>query len=154
MTDPEIQRRIDIAAAPNIREIHVDLRKGRKDILVPHVHEPEVVAEVVERTVEKIKRLAPRTPVCPACGAKFAHSEAEMRCQRCFIPDEIVDLGPKMIARWKKQQLKDKGASKREIKKGRQPKGRNKHGRKGVGNAKGNLHGRSRQKHGRELGSV
>jgi ribosomal protein S27AE len=42
-----------------------------------------------------------KTPKCPACGAKFAHNEETLQCKNCGLPDEIISLGPRMIARWK-----------------------------------------------------
>lgn len=66
-------------------------------------------------------------PVCPNCGAKFAHSRAESRCQRCLIPDEIIVSGPRMIARWRKMKYGGKTHTTHH-----QSRKRNKHGRKGV----------------------
>ena len=72
------------------------------------------------------------TPVCPACGAKFQHDPTALRCKVCGIPDEIVMMGPRMIARWKKDQFKQVGLSKRARKlrvKSRTTRRRRKHGR-------------------------
>lgn len=56
-------------------------------------------------------------PICPACGAKFSHSRVQQWCVRCKLPDEIAAMGPRMIARWKKQQAKQPGVTKAEAKK-------------------------------------
>lgn len=111
-----------------MREIHINLGDGEeppKTLLVPH--EPEefeliAVDEVQSMPDEK------RPTACPACGAKFSHSLAESRCQRCFLPDEIRVMGPQMITRWKRQ----RGAPKHEPKKAIKTKKTNRHGRRGV----------------------
>lgn len=134
MTDPEVQKRLDAAAA-RIREIHVDLREGRKEILVPlpeYNEDVEVVAPPPDFDKIVIKPELSKTPTCQGCGGKFTHSAVMAMCTRCGLPDEVRNLGPRMIARWKKQQAKEKGASKRQIKQATKPRSRNKHGRKGV----------------------
>jgi len=45
-----------------------------------------------------------RPKVCPSCGAKFAHSQAEGRCQKCKLPDEVIAMGQQAIVRWKRLQ--------------------------------------------------
>lgn len=75
------------------------------------------------------------TPVCPACKVKFAHDGAKSLCKNCGIPDEVISMGPDMIARWQKLNLRKEGRSKRETKEafyGKRTRRRNKHGRKGV----------------------
>jgi hypothetical protein len=41
------------------------------------------------------------TPTCPACGAKFSHSKAMLACSKCGLPDDVRDLGPREVQRWK-----------------------------------------------------
>lgn len=65
-------------------ELHVD---GRK----------------LAETVTKHQRRA--TPVCPSCGAKFSRDVAQSACKECGLPDEIADLGPTVIARWKRKKF-------------------------------------------------
>jgi len=90
------------------------------------------------------------TPACPACGAKFSHSEELCACKKCGLPDEVRVNGTRAIARWKRRPtgivLTESGIavpgqrldslSKRERKhrsrNSRTAKPRNKHGRKGV----------------------
>jgi len=58
-----------------------------------------------------------KTPICPACGAKFSHSIGNLCCKKCGIPDEVVYMGHLAIARWKKQKARADGQTKREAKK-------------------------------------
>lgn len=44
-----------------------------------------------------------RTPTCPACGAKFQHDSALLRCKQCGMPDEISSEGMRAIRRYQKQ---------------------------------------------------
>lgn len=80
-------------------------------------------------------------PVCPNCGAKFSHSATLNMCVKCKIPDEIIDGGPHLMARWKKdQQRKNRTKSKaKQIRKAAHMSTRakkvNKHGRRGAKNA-------------------
>lgn len=66
-------------------------------------------------------------PACPACGAKFSHSQEKHWCKICKLPDEIRVLGPRMIGRWKRKS----GFAKR-LHPASQTRKRNKPGRKGV----------------------
>lgn len=68
-----------------------------------------------------------KTPTCPGCGAKFSHDLAKNQCSKCGLPDEVADLGPKVIARWKR-----KAGIKRAIFGGSAGRRKNKHGRRGV----------------------
>lgn len=43
-----------------------------------------------------------KTPVCPACGAKFSHNNTTASCSKCGLPDEVASEGGKAIARWKR----------------------------------------------------
>lgn len=81
-------------------------------------------------------------PVCPNCGAKFSHSATLNMCVKCKIPDEIIDGGPHLMARWKKDQQRKKHESKSKAKEIRRAahastraKKVNKHGRRGAKNA-------------------
>lgn len=55
-----------------------------------------------------------------------------LKCKKCGLPDEIRDMGPKMIARWRKQNARVEGTTKREAKEAKKPttqKRKHKHGR-------------------------
>ena len=48
------------------------------------------------------------TPKCPACGTSFpyAHGRQEElahECKKCGCPRSVAMLGPKTVARWKRQ---------------------------------------------------
>lgn len=83
------------------------------------------------------------TPICPnpACKAKFSHSGAMAQCIKCGLPDEIRDLGPRVIARWQKQKDRrymTKNEAKRlksVVARGSEHKRKNKPGRKGTKSA-------------------
>lgn len=66
------------------------------------------------------------TPKCPCCGAKFSHSIATDSCLKCGIPDEVVAMGHRYIARWRNQHMPKKPRA------GSKTKRTAKHGRKGV----------------------
>lgn len=70
------------------------------------------------------------TPVCPNCKSKFSHSMAMRKCTKCGLPDEVAELGPRGIARWRKQEAKRRGDRTKKIVASTRKK--NKHGRKGV----------------------
>lgn len=70
--------------------------------------------------------------ICPGCGAKHSHNKLEMNCKRCGLPDEIRDLGPQVVARWKRKTLGKRRALKNERILASSGRKRNKHGRKGV----------------------
>lgn len=60
-------------------------------------------------------------PQCPACGAKFSHDNRTASCSKCGLPDEITTIPNsvqrgRMIARWRKRQLRTGGSSKRQSK--------------------------------------
>lgn len=75
------------------------------------------------------------TPTCPACGAKFAHSRASEKCNKCGLPDEVLAEGARAIARWKKSRQRvafSKNTAKKirsSFKRGTRTKNKNKHGR-------------------------
>jgi hypothetical protein len=77
----------------------------------------------------------PTTPICPVCGAKHSHDRATSSCRKCGVPDEILLMGPRMIARWKRQHAKEaraRGERQKVVIGGSAGRKRNKHGRKGV----------------------
>jgi hypothetical protein len=97
---------------------------------------PDVILKDGSMLEHKVGR--PRTPICPGCGAKFSHDPRTLTCKICLIPDEIALMGGDMIRRWKKFNLRQSGASKRQTKiiargaAGSKTRRRNKPGRKGV----------------------
>lgn len=70
-------------------------------------------------------------PTCPACGAKFQHSQATLRCNQCGLPDEVRDAGHLAIARWKKRHAPELPARTQQHRSNLNRR-RNKHGRQGV----------------------
>lgn len=42
-------------------------------------------------------------PQCPGCGAKFSHDQEKAECRVCGLPDEVLDAGPKAVARWRRK---------------------------------------------------
>lgn len=85
--------------------------------------------------------MSKHTPECPACGAKFSHDARTHTCNKCGLPDEFVSIEDpaergRMIARWRKRELRQGGATKRPAKKvlanrkaGSRMKRRKEHGR-------------------------
>lgn len=41
-----------------------------------------------------------KTPVCPVCGAKFAHDNQTASCKNCGVSDLILGM-PDALAQWK-----------------------------------------------------
>jgi predicted amidophosphoribosyltransferase len=88
----------------------------KKTLLIPDT--------AVEKPIRTPKK---PTPLCPNCKAKFSHWESGKMCKKCHLPDEIADLGPNMIARWRRKNgIKKPGQS---FTTKKRP---NKHGRRGV----------------------
>jgi predicted amidophosphoribosyltransferase len=44
-----------------------------------------------------------KVPLCPNCGAKFAHDNTLLCCKRCGLPDEVAIMGSLEIARWRRK---------------------------------------------------
>jgi threonine synthase len=79
----------------------------------------------------------PSTPICPACGAKFAHDAVHGACRKCGLPDEVADAGQKAVNRWKRSMRKIIDISTQEnffpeVHQSEHTRRRNKHGRVGV----------------------
>lgn len=106
----------------NVREIHVRLDGETPKLLVPH--EPMIIEDEAQHVPDKLTTWV-RPKVCPACGAKFAHSIAMAQCTKCGVPDEILMAGPRMVARWQRS----RGVPKHKQLKASKTKRRRKHGR-------------------------
>ena len=108
-----------------MKEIRVDLGEGREEIKTILLPDTMVEPDVQTIAIDESVKIWTRPKVCPGCGAKFSHSEAECRCQRCRLPDEVIMMGQQAIARWKRQQ----GAPKRKPRPATSNKKRKGHGR-------------------------
>jgi len=87
-----------------MKEIHVDLGEGREEIKTILLPDTIVEPDVQEIHIDPSVKIWTRPKVCPSCGAKFAHSQAEGRCQKCKLPDEVIAMGLQAIVRWKRLQ--------------------------------------------------
>lgn len=123
--------KIDPLAQMLIQEAKRD--KETRKILVPH--EPDVTDPVAVDEAQSLKLEKGKTPICPNCGAKFAWSPTMQMCTKCKITQEVLDMGPHGITKWRKLQDKDKGLTKKERKGHDARKGskkrKNQHGRVG-----------------------
>jgi predicted amidophosphoribosyltransferase len=44
-----------------------------------------------------------KTPTCPACKAKFQHSDQMAACKACGLPDEARDQGQRAVQAYQKR---------------------------------------------------
>lgn len=56
------------------------------------------------------------TPTCPNCGAKFSHDSRAMACRSCGLPDEAILKGKTAIREFQRQQLREQGLTRSEMK--------------------------------------
>lgn len=102
--------------------------------------EPKILL-VPEGSLDEPAPPTKKTPACPACGAKFSHSTALLKCKVCGLPDEIARLGDDVIGRWKRenhigrmlrQRRAEQEAKNQPTFGGSAGRKKNKHGRRGV----------------------
>lgn len=70
--------------------------------------------------------------ICPNCKAEGKFSYAMQKCTACGIPAEVLLMGHRNIARWRKMDARARGERSNVIIGGSAGRKRNKHGRKGA----------------------
>src|SRR4051812_5303019 len=82
-------------------------------------------------TTASFGRWRMENPICPNCK-RNAWSPAMMQCTACGLPQEVVDMGHRNIARWRKMDARARGERSKVIIGGSAGRKKNKHGRKGA----------------------